>query len=217
MTLRDELFERALAGELARDGEELARLRRDDPEAARELDELLALQGALEAQELPSAAAQPTDDDRRRVEETLGRLAAAGAPRRRPRAMAPWAAAAAVLLALGAFVLVRLVGGDGNGGPDLGDPVQLEAVSPTGAVADYVEFRVEGELPGLAVSQLFVWDANAPEGSDALLRPKFRGAVWTCPEARRELLPASILWKVEVRDSSGHLVAHTETIRAERE
>jgi hypothetical protein len=229
MTDPSDLFDRVLMGQLRLDSEELLRLRIEAPNAARELDELLALHGELDARGPNVHDAEPTQADRDLVAATLRRVRAgtglgrtevaplAPPPATRPRA-GVWIlrfAAAALIVALAAAGLRSWHDNDPDDIP-LGGTTTLHAVSPVGTVAALTEFRLRGDLSEMAHYELRIWSLDASVGSRPIQDLNLTEHPWEPSATFVEGLPDDFRWQIVAFDRFGKEIGRTEQVEVRR-
>jgi hypothetical protein len=213
-----ELLEKALHGGWSVDDPRLRTLLAERPDWAAAL---------AEGEEPPGEGrrgAEPwradvTEEDRRQVAESLAwvrrrtiadaRRAAGTRPRpRRGVVTVTLAAAALLLLALGAAFLRERTGASGEPevqllGPGLPAAAPLHCRTPSGAVTEYPPFRWETEetlAPG--EEYLVVVRATDAQGAE-LARTRTRATSWSPEPLELERWPAAIHWTVQQLDDLG--------------
>ena len=225
-----EILERVLTGELAADAPEIRALRERDAAFARELDELLQLQGLLgadaadEREALGDTAGSPGDDV---VVSTVRRLAGGGkAPRRDgPRLLVVLVAAAAVIAAI---LIVPRLGQEADDGIQRddrilgpGEEIVLHMLTPDGPDQTFTSFAFEATLAEgaqieIAYGEIRIWPADAEAGAEPFLKTTFSGFAWSPSDAQLESLPDAIRWEVRVFDVEGRPLARASVDLASR-
>lgn len=227
----DALFIDVLAGVVPYESSQVEALRRDDPQAARQLELLLALQGGVEGHFGQPESLQPSADDLRQVDDVLARLAgehqpatgqlpdrtenpASSASPRHPAAesRAPfpsWFRVAAAVLAL-------LAAGWWWSGTDrleppkdpllLGETTLVEALAPLGTVDDFTVFEAAPPPGSLGRCELKIWDLATPATEPPLRTVLLREPRWRPSPDERRSLPTALHWQLILYDAQDRLL-----------